>query len=176
MKKFFCIIILLITAGSVLFSQNINKLGSITYVRKGKIVLADGQSYSFRNLNVKDTSLNFSDTKGSAYNKNLNDVYKVTKIGTWAGYGAAMGALSGLLGSLMTERDVVTGELPEAEGRGGIYLMVTGGCTVLGGLIGLCFKKEKTIYLNLSATSFYSPVLPENFTRQYPMLTMKFRF
>ena len=176
MKKTFCIIILLISTGSIIFSQNINKLGSVKSVRKGKLVLADGQSYTFRNLNIKDTLLNFSDKKGIAYNNNLSEVYKITKVGTWAGYGAGMGALSGLLGSLMTEGDVATGELPEVEGRGNIYLAAIGICTVVGGLVGLCFKKEKTIYLNLSSRSFYSPLLPEYTARQYPMLTMKFRF
>jgi|GEM_PF-2549903 len=176
MKKPFCIIILLISAGSIIFSQNINKLGSVTYLRKGKLVLADGQSYTFRNLNIKDTLLNFSDTKGTAYNNSLSDVYKITKIGTWAGYGAGMGALSGLLGSLLTEGDVATGELPEVEGRGNIYLITIGVCTVVGGLVGLCFKKEKTIYLNLSSRSYFSPLLPEYTARHNPVLSIKFIF
>jgi hypothetical protein len=176
MKKLIYMCILLMFTGLTSFSQEINKLSQSVPVTKGKIILKDGKPENYRNLNMKDDIVTYSDTKGNAYEKNISEVYKITKRGTYAGYGALMGLLSGLTAALTTEGDVVTGQLPDATNRGQIYLIATAGCTVLGGLVGLMFKKEKTLYVNLVPASFAPSVISTPVSKQYPMLSLKINF
>jgi hypothetical protein len=54
-----------------------------------------------------------------------------------------------------------------------LILGLTAGGVIFGGLVGLMFKKEKTIYKNNAALSFYPSINSANDGSYYPMLSFK---
>lgn len=82
------------------------------------------------------------------------------------GAGALLGALQGLneANSMNLESDV---------DETGLILGLTAGGVVFGGLIGMLFKKEKTVYKNNAALSIYPSVNSVHGNNFYPMLSFK---
>lgn len=176
MKYFLFIGILLLFTISNTFSQDRRKLTRNTPIWKGNIALKDGNGEEFRNLDFKHEIVTYTDMKGNTIEKNILDVFSISKKGTYAGYGALVGCLSGLLASLQTESKVIEGVLPEAEGRAAVYLGITAGCTVVGGLVGLIFKKDKTVYRNESPMTFAPLILSSPDGKRYASLSFKMSF
>src|ERR1035437_88078 len=146
-----------------LATPEINQISQSTPVRKGKITLRDGQSINFRNLTLKGNTISFTNSEGNTINKETSQVFKVTRYSNFAGYGALLGGLSGLLGALQGINEVNSvnnslGVKTENNDNTGLVVGLTIGGAVFGGLVGLMFKSEKTIYKNNAALSFYPSI------------------
>jgi hypothetical protein len=175
-KQFLFVSILLFITLSNTYSQDRRKLNRNTPIWRGNIALKDGNGEQFRNLDFKRETVIYKDMKGNTIEKNISDVFIITKRGSYAGYGALVGCLSGVLASLQTESAVIDGRLPKADGRGAIYLGITAGCTVVGGLVGLIFNKDKTVYRSDSPMTFAPLILSSPDGRKYAGLSFKKNF
>lgn len=181
MKKLSFLIVVFFLFSGTLFSQERNLLVNGKPITKGKITLGDGTSEKFRNLTFYNNQLQYTTLHGEVMEKSSSEVFKVTKSGTYAGYGALTGALSGLLACAQ-----YSVEDTNYYGYGTTYktepltssqwVMITAVGAGIGGLIGMLFKKEKNVFQNTSAISFapsFSPNLDKELT---PMLTLNLTF
>ncbi len=161
------------------YFPEINRLQNGISVPRGKMTLKDGTSVKFRNLRLQNSVFNYIDSNGNTTEKSPSEVFKVTKNGTFAGYGALTGGLSGLLACLQfsaseSQNDINYGYYgyEKRELSGSDYLLITTIGVGIGGLIGMLFKKETTVFKNNAALSFYTSInssLPGNYC---PMISL----
>lgn len=179
-SKLILIVLAILMANQSVFSQEINILAKSVPVTKGKITYRSGQSLKFRYLTNTDSLITFRDNNGLEKKEKLSDIYKITKSGTYAGYGAALGFLCGALASLEVEaeyqKDIANGYIEKSGGRFPIYLGVTAFTTAVGGLVGLIFKKEKTLYIDLAHVSIYPSISLPVSNNKYSLLTIRCTF
>ena len=173
MKKLFYLIVLFLFLGLGAFSQEINQLNNGTSISKGKITLKDGKIVSFKNLRLSNGTFTFSDTNGQIIEQKTSEVYKVTKTGNNALLGAVSGGLGALLGSMQGQSEANSMGVKSSGDNSSLTLGLTAGGFVVGGLIGLAWKREKLVFKNTSALSFYPTF---NYTpdgKYYPTLSLK---
>lgn len=157
------------------FVPEINQINPSTSVRKGKITLKDGKSEKFKNLTMQNGLIKYSDINGKTFERNPIEVFKITKTGNYAAYGAISTGLGALLGGLQGLSEANSMGL-ETSGSSGLVLGLTAGGVVVGGLIGAMFTNEKTVYKNNAAISYcpsFSTTFDNNLT---PMLSLKITF
>ena len=176
MKRLLFLSVLFIFVGLNTFSQEIKKLRRSVPVWKGTITMRDGNSETFRNLNLDGQDIIYRDNNGEISEKNISDVFSITRRGSYAGYGALCGSCFGMLVSLQTEKNIVMGDLQSDSNRGIVYLGLTAGCTVVGGLVGLMFKKLKTVYINQTPLTFSPSFFSTPEGNKYPMLSIRLCF
>lgn len=158
------------------YSQIINKLKEGKSISKGTITTKNGQTETFKRLTFKDKQFMYSDSKGNSLEEKSSEVLKVTKKGSYAGYGAAFGGLIALYVSLQVEnqeQENIRKGLGSNSGRFPIYLGMAAGFTGVGALVGFLMKKDKTLYINMGDLSFTPSYLlspNNNFT---PMISLK---
>lgn len=141
------------------YAQEINLLRNSMVVKKGMITYSNGVSEKFRNLQITGDNLTFKDVKGTAMEARSGDVFKVVKTGNYGLYGLFLGGASGLLGGLQGINDLNASGY-DTSGSGPVLLGVTVGGAIFGGLMGLLFKREKTVFKNNSALSFSPGFVP----------------
>lgn len=179
MKKLTFLFVLFLLVSTNLFSQERNLLLNGKPISKGKITLGDGTSVKFRNLTFYNDQLHFTTVHGEAMEKSGSEVYKVTKSGTYAGYGALLGGLSGLLACLQYDVEdtkyygIGYDQEPLTSSQ---YVAVTAIGVGIGGVIGMLFKKEKTVFQNTSAISFSPSFCPNSNKGLTPVLTLNLTF
>ena len=173
MKKVVYLCVLFLFVGLDTFSQEINQLNNGVLVRKGKITIKDGKSESFRNLKLSNGIITFSNSKGKVIEQKTSDVFKITKTGNYAVLGALGGGASALLGSLQGLGESYSAGYGSNGNETSLIVGLTAGGAVLGGLIGLMFKKEKTVYKNNASLSFYPTINATQDSKFYPMLSLK---
>jgi hypothetical protein len=170
---YLCVLFLLIGINS--FSQEINSMKEGIPVRKGKITLKDGKSEKFKNLTMQNGLIKYSDASGKAFERKPNEVFKITKTGNYAAYGAISCGLGALLGAIQGNAQANSMGLDTSE-TSDLVLPLTAGGVVIGGLIGAMFTSEKTVFKNNAAISYtptFYPTFDKNFT---PMLALKITF
>ncbi len=182
MKKITFLIVLFFLVSVNLFSQERNLLLNEKPINKGKITLGDGTSMKFRNLTFYNDQLHYTTMHGDVMEKSSSEVFKVTKSRTYAGYGALSGGLSGLLvclqysvedtnyygyGYYTSEKEPLT----SSE-----WIMVTAIGAGIGGIIGMLFKNDKTVFQNSSAISFVPSISPNLKHELTPVLTLNLTF
>jgi hypothetical protein len=176
----FSILIFLLFAGKCAYSQEINILEKYSPARKGKITLKDGTSSIYKFLIISNSTLTYKDQNGLEKKQQLADVYKITKSSTYLGEGALSGLLIGALACLKVERDyqseLTAGYIEKTDGRMSIYLGCCAVTTAIGGLVGLCIRREKTIYMDLGHTSFLPSVTTDCFNNKFAVLSFKMKF
>lgn len=141
-----------------MFSQEIKEISKVPAIRKGEIILNDGTSINFKQLNVLNDTVVFFNSQSIICKYTANDIYKITKTGgNFAVSGAIYSGLGGLLGAISGTRNWNYNE--ELKDKKSSFII---GATLLsaaiGGIIGTFIKREKTIYKNTSSFSF-NPVL-----------------
>lgn len=174
MKKTFLLVsVLLISIYA--FSQERNLLINGLPISKGKITFGDGTSVKFRNLTFSNEQLHYTNIHGVVMEKSSSEVFKITKTSTYAGYGALSGGLSGLLACLQySVEDNNFGyygyyKEPLTTSQ---YLIVTAIGAGIGGVIGMLFSKEKTVFQNSSAISFSPYFYPNSNQAISPIFTL----
>lgn len=181
MKKITFLFLLFFLISVQLFSQERNLLLNGKPIRKGKIILGDGTSVKFRNLTFYDDQLHYTNMHGEVMKRSSSEVFKVTKSRTYAGYGALSGGLSGLLACLQ-----YSVEDTNSYGYGYTYykeplttsewVMVTAIGAGIGGLVGMLFRNDKTVFQNSSAISFSPSICPNLKNEPIPALTLNLTF
>lgn len=170
MKKFILVFLGLIFVPVQQYSQEINYLKIGIGVPQGKITLTDGKDFTFNNLQFDGKSIQFIDKSGNKILKEIGEVYKISKTSTSAGLGALSGGLCGLLVCLTAYADDLErqqdpwGGLPEDANFGpstSEWIGITAAGTLTGLIIGALIHKEKILYSNNSAISFY-PIINLN--------------
>lgn len=144
-------------------------------INKGRITYNDGKSEKFKNLKLGNERISFIDSKGQNQELPTNNVFKVTKTGNYAVYGAVTTGLSALLGALQGKSEANSLGYDTSD-TSGLILGLTAGGVVIGGLIGAMFKREQTVFKNNNALS-YSPTFSPTFDNNLaPMLSLKITF
>ncbi len=146
-------------------------------IRKGRITLSDGKLIKFKNLTIGDDVISYTDILGRPQKQQKSEVFKITKTGNYAGYGALLCGLSAFAGALqgLNEVNNVNNSLgvKDDTDHTGLVVGLTIGGAAFGALIGMMFKSEKTVYKNNAALSFY-PSLNKTQTGVFcPMLSLK---
>lgn len=179
MKKIgqFSLFIYLLFIGVNVYSQELNHLVNGSIIRKGRITLQDGKSQTFKNLKLSNDVISFSDHQGNLVNQKTSDVYKITKNGNYAAYGALLGGASCLVGALQGVNDANTinsayGVKSSNDGSSLVLVFTVGGI-VVGGLIGMLITNEKTVYRNKKQLSFYPNLNYAPDGKCYPTLSFK---
>jgi hypothetical protein len=173
MKKLFYLIVLFLFLGLGAFSQEINQLNNGTSVSRGKLTLKDGKVVGFKNLKLYNGLFTFSDGLGNIINQKSSDVYKVTKKGNYFLLGALSGGIGALIGSQQGINEAKTTGVKSTVDESSLTMTLTLGGVVVGGLIGLAMPREKLVFKNTSALSFYPSF---NYTpdgKYYPTLSLK---
>jgi len=145
-------------------------------ISKGKITLKDGKSEKFKNLKIGNEIITFSNSKGQARQLQSSEVFKITKTGNYGAYGAISGALSGLLSGIQAQNDLNSVDDYFGQERStdsSVIVAFTAGGAVFGGLLGMLFKSEKTVYKNNAALSIYPSANSVQGSNYYPMLSLK---
>lgn len=184
MKIIICMCTLCLLCGLRTFSQEINRLDNGLPVGKGKITLKDGKSVKFKNLTLQNGLIRYSDIKGGTIEKSSSEVFKITKTGTYAGWGALLGGLTGLVACLSATSGMdpnpysydpyhYSSPTSGVDLTAGQWIIITGGGAAFGGLIGLCFKREQTVFKNNAALSFYPSVNSTINGNYYPTLSLR---
>ena len=155
---------------------NISRLnkGIPSLVNKGKIMLNDGTSYSFKQLHVVNDTVEFTNSKSKICKYKVDDVYKITEVtGNNASKLAISYGLGGLLGGIAGtfSWDSSLGDFKMPFIAGATIL-----CAVIGGAIGATKKKEITIYKNSASLSFYPSMNIDYDNRFIPMFTLNLKF
>jgi hypothetical protein len=155
--------------------QDFNLLKRGQFLRKGKITLKDGKTQKFRNLKYMNDYVNFKNFDGKMVDQKISDVEKITKKTNLGWVGFFTGGLSGLLSASQfinqTKQDG-TANFVKIDSTP-IIVGFTAGGAILGGLLGLCFSNEKTVYNNSKGMSFYPSVQYLNSGKYYASLTLR---
>ncbi len=173
MKKAFYLIVLFLFFGVRTSAQEVNQLNNGTSVSKGKITLKDGKVVAFKNLKLSNGLFSFSDGQENIINQKTSDVYKVTRKGSFVLLGALSGGVGAFIGSLQGLNEAKTSGVTSNVDESSLTLTLTLGGVVVGGLIGLMMPREKLLFKNTSALSFYPSL---NYTpdgKYYPTLALK---
>ena len=163
------------------YSQDINRIKNGQTIPKGNLTLKNGQIMKFSSLTFDGKRFIFNDINGEKNEKNISDVYNVTKRGSFAGWGALGGGLFGLLICLsISAEDIQSqqdawGGLPEdvkVRPSTAGWLITTSASIGVGALLGACFSNKKVYYENNSVVNIYPSVgkVNDNYS---PMLTLK---
>lgn len=175
MKTIICLSVLVLLIGLTSFSQEINNMKEGIPVRKGKITLKDGKSEKFKNLSMQNGVIKYSDINGKIFEKQSSEVFKITKTGNYAAYGAISCGLGALLGAIQGNAQANSMGLDTSESSD-LVLPLTAGGVVIGGLIGAMFTSEKTVFKNNAAISYF-PSFSSGFDNNLtPMLSLKITF
>lgn len=151
-KIFLCFWILAFSLVAV--SQQVTDITKVPSINKGKIVMTDGTTENFRNLSVSGNTVKFTNQQNVATEYPGNNVYKITKTGSYAAVGAITTALGGLAGAYLGTREWENYD--ELRGKESSYIIAcTIGGAIIGGITGALIKRDKIIYKNPSPLSFY---------------------
>jgi hypothetical protein len=119
----------------------------------------------------------YFDAGGKQMTTNSSEVFKVTKTGNYAALGALSCGLAALLGALqgVNEGNSInrTNGVKSDVNETSLVLSLTAGGAVVGGLIGMMFKKEKTVYRNNASLSFYPSINTTCHGNLYPALSLR---
>ena len=152
MKQIFLICLSIAFAG-LGFSQEVNDIKKVPHLHKGKIMLINGTTFHFTNLEVRNDTVICTDPQLNVHKHAGADVYKISKPGTYAGVGAITGGFGGLFGALIGTSN--WNKYPGLSAKRGSFIVgTTLFCTALGGFAGALINREKTIYKNYTAFSF----------------------
>lgn len=183
MKIIIYLSILFIISSLSTFSQEINKLTNGMNIKKGTIILDDGQKKKFQNMNLEGINLTYYDFQGQKYNCDLSSVYTISKSMNYIRKGAIWGAASGIfLGfaweSINTD-DQTFQPLHYLRGSAVIGGVI---CGAVGALLGKIRSDEKVFYKNQSN---FKPIVGFNFqpitrvnlnNKLYPGISIKINF
>lgn len=161
------------------FAQERNLLVNGSPINKGKITFGDGTSVKFRNLIFSNERLRYTNIHGEVMEKSSSEVFKVTKTSSYAGYGALSGGLSGLMACLqysVDENNYGYYGYKKEPLTTSQYVMVTAIGAGIGGVIGMLFSKDKTVFQNSSAISFSPYFYPNSNKAISPILTLSLTF
>jgi len=181
MKVFGLLILVMFFTVTNLYSQDINRIKDGQTIPKGNLTLKDGQIIKFTSLTLNGKRFIFSDKNGASIEKNISEVYNVTKRGSYAGYGALGGGLFGLLICLtISAEDIQSqqdawGGLPEdvkVRPTTAGWLITTSASIGIGALVGACFSKKKVYYENNSVVTIFPSVSKVN-GNYSPMLSLR---
>jgi len=153
MKRIVLLSIVLFAFSSIAFSQETNEISKIPQIRKGEIILTDGTSIKFRQLNVSNDTVVFSNFQEKICKYPANAVYKISRTGNFAAIGAITTGLGGLLGGIAGTIDWDNYDVLKGQKTSFIVGATLIGAFV-GGITGALIKKEKTVYKNSTAFSF----------------------
>ncbi len=119
---------------------------NIGQIRKGNIMLSDGTKVDFKELQYQNDSITYKTKTGAIERTPISKVYRIDKYGNYAVAGAISCAIAGCLGAVSGTLNWKTEPLKSQ--KGGWIVGCTIGGAVIGGITGLCVKKNKTIYKN----------------------------
>jgi len=164
------------------FSQEINKLTNGMNIKKGTIILDDGQKKTFQNMTLEGINLTYYDFQGQKNNCDLSSVYTISKSMNYIRKGAIWGAASGIfLGfaweSINTD-DQTFQPLHYLRGSAVIGGVI---CGAIGAYLGKIRSNEKIYYKNQAN---FKPVVGFNFQRvprdlnnnRFPSISIKINF
>ena len=163
------------------FTQEINKLSNGMNIKQGTIILDDGQTKKFQNMDIEGINLTYYDMQGQKYNSDLSNVYAISRLMNYIRKGAIWGAASGLfLGFFWESINTNDETFQPLHYMGGAAIGGVIFCGV-GALIGKIMSVEKVCYKNQAN---YKPVVGLSFqprvrdlnNKLYPELSMKINF
>jgi len=144
----------------VSFAQQATNLSDVPPIRRGTMITRDGKKIEFRNLHVIHDTVIISGKDSKMSRIPGKEVYKISRTGNCVAVAAISCGLGGLLGAVVGTLNW-SGDLQKSKGT--YIIAATAGCTLLGGIIGLCIPRDIMIYRNNSAISFYPDI---NFDHQ----------
>jgi hypothetical protein len=174
----FLVLIVLVSASNG-YSQDINLFKDGNCIPSGQLTSKDGQVIRFTSLRLNGDNFILNGGNNKDFKINQSEVYKITKNGSYAGYGALGGALTGLLICLTISANDIqsnhdpSGNMPEhikPSFRG--WVLITGASTGIGALFGTCFTKKIVYFENNSIVHIYPSVDLDN-TKITPLLTVE---
>lgn len=159
MKQFFSFFFLALSlsflfAVSTIAQPNIRNDQTI---KKGHITLKNGTLFNYKKLKMETTdSVTFINSSGNIEKRSVSEIYKITKTGNFAVFGAVSCGLGAMLGALQGVNEAKSYGA-DTKGTGGLVVGLTLGGVAVGALIGSLIKREKTLY---KATSLsFSPTI-----------------
>ena len=171
-------------------NKSFNNIGTST-IKKGSILLNDGETFPFSNLTLKNDSVFFIKNESLQFKLSLSEVAAISKTKTVPGVSAAVGGITGMLTGLLIgaianpqrtpgewladqinkegEREITKEDLP--------YIAIgTASGAAIGALVGLTIHRGKLIYQNNMEIKV-SPVLSLNPNQNDGLLfTLKLNF
>ncbi len=151
MKKRYFLSLIAFTLSVISFCQVTNDISKVPPLSKGKIIMNDGSSITFRQLTVQNNTVSFTDSQSEIRTCAGADVYKISRTGNNALLGALTIGLSGMAGGYLGTRNWK--DYPELSGKETSFIVGAGLISAaVGAITGLLVKKDKTVYK--SSTSF----------------------
>jgi len=149
MKKLISTCVFFLFIVSTAFTQEINNLRYGMEIKKGTIILDDGQKKKFQNMKIKGINLTYYDLQGQKFNSDLSNVYSISKLMNYIRKGAILGAASGLfLGFVWESVNTNDETFQPLHYMGGTAIGGAIFCGV-GALIGIILPVEKIYYKNI---------------------------
>jgi hypothetical protein len=157
-------------------SDQITQEKDVPIIKRGSILLTDGNSFQFRNLRLINDTVSFRDTSRVAYKYPLDNILSITQmkpqILPGAGYGIVGGGLASAFAGLLIypEKDFwetlrVLFNNEEGDGpklsKKAIPIIIGGSLAgaVIGALVGTSSFKEKIIFQNEQSFGFFPEIM-----------------
>lgn len=128
-------------------AQVTDDISEVPSLNKGKIILTNGNSFEFNQLNVSKDIVIIKNHHSEISKFPSEDIYKISKTGNWALEGAVLSGAGWLLGAALGTSDWDNNLYLKDSKDFYIY----GGALIsaaIGGLGGAFIKKDKTVYKN----------------------------
>jgi hypothetical protein len=155
MKNILLLSFILVISTSISLCQKTDVISEVPPLRKGEIILIDGTAVIFKQLNVVNDTVHFTNSQSMPGKFSANDIYRISKTGNYAAEGALSAGLGWMLGAWIGTMNWDNVGLEDSKNT-----YIFGGALIsaaVGGLIGALIKKEKIIYKN-PATLKLTPI------------------
>ena len=145
--RYLLLVCLLFTITNLGFSQQYSDIKKVPYIYKGKILLTDGTTHRFMNLEVQNDTVIFINTQLDVCKDPGKEVHQILQTGNLAGIFATAGGIGSLFGALILTSN--WNNLEVYKGRRTSHIIGAAAVGAMtGGLIGAFIPRNRTIYKN----------------------------